>query len=73
MALTLVVVTQDNAKWAITENFRRIYEEMKYKVPTVGRVTLEGDWDFQSLYNIIGANDKGPNSAANAGAEATRE
>lgn len=70
MALELVTVTQDNVHWAVNENFRRIYEEMRYKVPMQGRVVLEGDWDFQSLYNIVGANDKGPQSAANSGVEA---
>ena len=53
MALDIITITQDNASWAIRENFRRIYEELEYKVPNIGTVKLEGNWDFQNLYSIF--------------------
>ncbi len=63
MSYTPIVVTQQNLGWAVNENFRLIYEEIKKKVPMNGVVVLEGDWDFQNLYTIQGIVSNGPCSA----------
>lgn len=60
---TPIVVTQDNLTWAVNENWRLIYEELRYKVPMNGAVQLKGDWDFQNLYTIRGIMSDGPNTA----------
>ena len=63
MALELITITADNIHWAFDENFRRIFEELKYKVPVTGKVQLEGDWDFQNTYSIFGVTEDGTHSA----------
>lgn len=63
MALDLITITQENIGWAFNENFRRIFEELQYKVPVNGTVVLQGDWDFQNLYTILGIVEDGANSA----------
>ncbi len=63
MSYTPVVVTADNIIPAINENFSLIYKEMGYKVPMNGKAVLQGDWDFQNLYTILGVVSDGPNSA----------
>lgn len=63
MNLDLLTITQGNLIWAVTENWDRIYEAIKFKAPMNGTVRLEGDWDFQSLYTIRGIVSNGPNSA----------
>ena len=40
MALTLITITQDNLSWAVNENFKRIFAEMKHKVNQNKRKTL---------------------------------
>lgn len=65
MALELITVTADNKYFAITENFRRIYEELRFKVPLNGTVVLQGDWDFADTYTFLGVEPAGPNSATN--------
>ncbi len=61
--LDLITITQANVTWAVSENYRRIYEAIRYKVPMNGRISLQGDWDFQSLYTIRGIVSAGPGSA----------
>lgn len=63
MAISLHTITANNIQWAINENFTRIFEELRYKVPMNGRVSLQGDWDFQNLYTIRGIVSNGPGSA----------
>lgn len=63
MALALITITQDNLQWAVNENIRLIREELRYKVPANGKVALQGDWDFQSLYTIQGVTESGIHSA----------
>lgn len=63
MDLELITVTHDNISWAINENFKRIYDAVRYKVPMNGQVSLLGDWDFQNLYTIRGIVSAGPGSA----------
>lgn len=52
MALDLITITQDNVSYAVRENFRRIYRELENKVPNIGTVRLQGNWDFQNLYSV---------------------
>lgn len=63
MALELIELTPDNLHTALNENFRRIYAEIARKVPLNGNITLEGDWDFQGLYTVLGPTPDGEHSA----------
>lgn len=54
MNVELLTITQANLSWAVNENWRRIFEAIRYKVPMNGVCRLEGDWDFQGLYSIRG-------------------
>lgn len=63
MNVELITITQGNLTWAVNENWRRIFEAIKYKVPMNGKVRLQGDWDFQTLYSIRGIVSDGPKSA----------
>ena len=61
--IDLITITQGNAAWAVSENFRRIYEELQYKIPiNNSRVTLKSDVDGQGLYTIRGISAAGPGS-----------
>ena len=63
MALELIEVTPENLHTAVNENFRRIYAEIERKVPLNGRIQLQGDWDFQGIYTVLGPTPAGPNTA----------
>lgn len=58
-----ITLTQDNIHWALSENFRRAYEELKYKVPVNGTAVLQGDADFKGTGTILNVVPLGPNSA----------
>jgi hypothetical protein len=46
MTYTPVVITADNITEALNENFKRILEELRYKVPTHGTIRLLADWNM---------------------------
>lgn len=54
MALELITVTAENVEQAVNENFRRVYQELSYKIPRSGKVVLKGPLDFGGLYTITG-------------------
>jgi len=63
MAYTPIIVDATNYHWAVAENFRLIFEELKHKVPVNGRIQLLGDLDFQNLYTVRGVNVLGHRTA----------
>jgi hypothetical protein len=63
MALELITITQSNAHWAVDENFRRIREELKHKVPVDGTAVLEGNWNFGGVFTVRGITSDGPETA----------
>lgn len=63
MDIELLTITADNVLWAVNENFKRVHEALKYKVPLNGKVVLKGNWDFGGSYTMFGVVPAGTNTA----------